>query len=624
MSHLFKLSLAGLVVFLCFAMEAKVPPIVGKVEKIRGKVTQLRAGAHLASIVQQDDTFIEDTSLVTYENSFVQVRMSDQSLVSLGPKSMLLLKETSKPDSPGVITLLKGRLRSQVEGDTSKRTKLMIRTQTAAMGVRGTDFQTIYNPQNKNTALVTFEGKVAMAQLDEEQVRAAMLEKVRNIEIDEVTAQGISVKQTDETLGETKSLVRVLESDKVIEVKGGQFSGTVQALERASEPVKISPVQLNALYKNAEMKEKSEETVKATEEEVQDLDSLRLNVKQEPQKVAPEGVIDVKNDVYAPKSGGLVDLESGIYVPPPKDSEFNDKYGVFVPKNVGAVDVETGQYKAPDGVKLDASKGFVPVPGAKANDTVLLATISGLNQNLNTNVVLSSHVNETVMQEPTLTLQELSTKDQLKFEAGFMSQKLEYSNDPQHGDVTLKADSYKYYEVWWFMASGTQFQPFISIGAHYIDYKTSNPSVLQGSDKHLAISTGGKLILNDRWNLLAIGSTEQTPYLKYTGTQQSIERVARIKMKARATGTIWEKDKWNLVFDGCVIFMPSKTKADMETGIGYGFEISPKIRYQWRPVRTIEAGPLVRNEMSTVSGPGFQSDANQFTGGLLLNYRHFF
>ncbi|HAZ13345.1 MAG: hypothetical protein A2X86_15020 [Bdellovibrionales bacterium GWA2_49_15] len=625
MSQLFKLSIGALVLCCWFVTEAKAPPAIGKVEKIRGKVTQLRSGAHLPTTVQAADSFVADTSLVTYENSFVQVRMSDRSLVSLGPKSMMVLKEISKADAPGVITLLKGKLRSQVEGDASKRTKLLIRTQTAAMGVRGTDFQTIYNPENKNTALVTFEGKVAMAQVDEAQVRAAQLEKVRKIEIDEVTAQGTTVKQTDESIGETKGLVKVLESDKVVEVKGGQFSGTVQALDRASEPVKISPVQLNALYNNAEMKEKSKGTVNASEASVQNLDDLRLSVKQEAQKVAAEGVVDIKKDLYAPKSGGMVDLESGLYVPPPKDSEFNDKFGVFVPKNVGAIDTETGQYKAPAGVRLDAIKGFVPdVNGVKKDDPVILAMADSLNQNLNSQVILSPHVDEIVIEERSLTVQELATKDQLKLETGLMSQELEYSNDPSHPATTLKTDSYKYYEAWWFMASGTQFQPFISIGTHFIDYKTANPSLLQGSDMHLAISTGGKLILNDHWSLLAVGSTEQTPYLKYTGNLQSIERVARIKMKARATGIIWEKNKLNLIFDGNVILMPAKKKANMKTGIGYGFEISPKVRYQWRPVHVLEAGPLFKTEMSTAGGPGFQADANHTTTGLSMDYRYFF
>ncbi len=629
MSHLSRFFVGALAICTGVVTQASVLPDIGRVEKIRGKVTQLRIGSHLASLVQLNDTFVEDTSLVTYENSFVQVRMNDRSLVALGPNSMLVLKEMTRPDAPGVVTLLKGKLRSQVEGDVSKRTKLMIRTQTAAMGVRGTDLLTVYNPENKNTALVTFEGSVVMAQVDEAEVREAMMEKIRKIEIDEVTAQGTSVKQTDESVGETKSLLKVLENDhendKVVVVKAGQFSGTLKVFEHVSEPVKISPVQLNALYKNSEIKEKDAATLSAQDSSMQNLDGLRLSVKQEAQTVAPEGVMDVKKNIYAPKSGGMVDLESGLYIPPLKDNDFNDKYGVFIPKNVGAVDLETGQYKAPEGVQLDAIKGFVPDMKEGSNpDPAFMAMTANLNQNLNSEMILSSHVSESVVEERSLTVQELSTKDQLKFEMGLLAQKLEYANDPQHAGVKLKADSYRYYEAWWFMASGTQFQPFISIGAHYIDYQAAYPSILQGSEKHLAISTGGKLILDDRWSLLAIGSTEQTPYLKYTGNVQSIERVARIKMKARATGIIWQKNKWNMIFDGSLIFMPSKKKADMETGIGYGFEISPKMRYQLSPMHFVEAGPLVRDEKSTVNGPGFQADATQTTSGFLLDYRYFF
>ncbi len=624
MSDLKKVIVGMLSLQIWLSVNAAGLPVIGKVEKIRGKVTQLRPGAHLPSKVQPGDVFQEDTSIVTYDNSFLQIRMNDNSLISLGPKGMLVLKEISHSDSPGVVTLLKGKLRSQVEPDPKKRTKLMIRTQTAAMGVRGTDFQTIYNPENKNTALVTFEGNVAMAQVDDAQVREAMKAKTRKVEIDEVTAQGTTVKQTDEPIDETKGLVKILESKQVVEVKGGQFSGTVQAMDKSSAPVKISPVQLNALYNNSDMNEK--EKIAATDETVQNLDDLKLNVKQEAQAVAAEGVIDTKKDLYAPKSGGMVDLESGLYVPPPKDSEFNEKFGVFVPKNVGTVDAETGQYKAPEGTKLDALKGFVPASGSGdiKTDSALLATTAQLNQNLNSQVVLNPHAGEMVISERSLSVQELCTKDQLKLEVGAMSQTTEYTNNPQKGAAKLDANSYKYYEAWWYMASGTQFQPFIGIGNHYIDYKSNHAYISQPSDNYLAISTGVKLFLNDRWSLLAIGSTEQTPYLKYTGNTQSIEKVARIKMKAKASGVVWERNKWNLIFDGTAIVMPKKQKADLEAGVGYGFELSPKIRYQWHPIQFVELGLVMRNETSTVTSPEFQADVQQNTTGLMLDYRHFF
>ena len=74
-------------------------------------------------------------------------------------------------DEPGLISLVNGKIRSQVSKDVLARakdggddTKLYIRTKSAAMGIRGTDLQVVFNPENNMTSLVTFEGEVVMAQ----------------------------------------------------------------------------------------------------------------------------------------------------------------------------------------------------------------------------------------------------------------------------------------------------------------------------------------------------------------------------------------------------------------------------------------------------------------------------
>ena len=68
-----------------------------------------------------------------------------------------------KKNEVGIITLLKGKIRSKVKKTKAhSKNKFFVKTQNAALGVRGTDFQTIYNPENNVTNLLTFKGKVAM------------------------------------------------------------------------------------------------------------------------------------------------------------------------------------------------------------------------------------------------------------------------------------------------------------------------------------------------------------------------------------------------------------------------------------------------------------------------------
>ena len=141
---------------------------IAEVVKIRGDVTMLAPRARLAHKVEIGDKFLEDTSILTGSKSFIKIKFIDNTEINLGPDSKIVIAEMKK-DSVGIISLLKGRLRTEVQKDTNKPevNKFFIRTRTAALGVRGTDFQTIYNPDIKMTSLLTYRGELAMAKFDE-------------------------------------------------------------------------------------------------------------------------------------------------------------------------------------------------------------------------------------------------------------------------------------------------------------------------------------------------------------------------------------------------------------------------------------------------------------------------
>src|SRR5690606_25802001 len=126
-----------------------------------GKVVQVNKGMW----------FKEGTQIRTEDKSFVKLIFVDKSQMNLGPNSHMKI-DTFPQNDPGIVTLVKGQLRSKVtknymEMEQKNKSKLFIKTKTAAMGVRGTDFQVNYTPETNFTALVTFEGAVAMAKIDE-------------------------------------------------------------------------------------------------------------------------------------------------------------------------------------------------------------------------------------------------------------------------------------------------------------------------------------------------------------------------------------------------------------------------------------------------------------------------
>lgn len=326
----------------------------------------------------------EGARVVTQAKSFAKLLFIDKSSMNVGPNSEMKIKEFPKSEA-GIIQLMKGQIRSKVTKDymnmkDKNKSKLFIKTKTAAMGVRGTDFQVNYNPVNEATSLVTFEGNVAMAQL--------------------TNLGDIAVTQNN--------LEQIVSSDQAVEVKKGQYSGASPKTPRATLPIKISPVQLETLKATevpgvsaAEANSEGEGAkagnkpppppkktfrnvippgvdAKAFSNEAKEIDGAMAStvgadvvqeVKQEVAREAavvdappPEGMVNPATGEIAPPAGGFIDLGTAQYVPPPPGSQFDPNAGVFIPPpSLGTVDPETGGFKN-DHYDLTPDGKFVPKP----------------------------------------------------------------------------------------------------------------------------------------------------------------------------------------------------------------------------------------------------------------------
>ncbi|MCO5142499.1 MAG: FecR family protein [Oligoflexia bacterium] len=345
--------------------------------------------------LQLKDKVRQGSQIQTSARSFVKLLFSDNTQLSVGPDTTLKI-EPAKAGDPSLVNLVGGQIRAKVTKDfignkenaaNPGKEKMVIKTKTAAMGIRGTDFSVSYNQLNQMTALVTFEGNVAMAKLD-------------NPNIDPM---------------------RALNLPNVQSVRDGQFSGAQPDLPNASIPVKISPAQLESMKTNESFStapqtaksaamaspippgvdpkafvSSADRSIKASMNNM--VGEARVNAMNAPQTNAarqppPEGFFDPNTKTYAPRAGGFVDLASGRYVPPPPGSSFDPNTGVFVPpKAVGQFDPATGTYVPPKGVVLDPVKGFIaepvsqsgPRPASGANSAAQGQAIAAvLNANMN-------------------------------------------------------------------------------------------------------------------------------------------------------------------------------------------------------------------------------------------------
>lgn len=373
-------SLITLLWFTCSLAQAN---FIAEVVKLRGKVTKLDPGAQSISKVSKGTKLREDTSLVTGKKSMLRVKFKDGSVVTAGPNSKIVIVE-GKKDRGGIVSLLTGRMRAKIQKDKKvkdAKNKFFVKTRSAAMGVRGTEFEVVYNQANQATSLVTLEGNVAMTKVETGKDKLKKVEKqLKEIEkkkklskeekrkvqaelMNKATAEEVKKFVGTKEKIDAKKLDDVLEKSYKVEVKKGRFAGATQHLSKVSEPVKISPVQFKVLRENEELvaKKKSKKVnveksvaanvVKDVAKEMNDVDTKDPH---------PEGFYDKKTDRFAPKSGGFIDMETGLYVPPTKEAKFDKELKVFVAtEKQGYVDSETGDYIPPEGLKLDARKGFI-------------------------------------------------------------------------------------------------------------------------------------------------------------------------------------------------------------------------------------------------------------------------
>jgi hypothetical protein len=360
---------------------------VARVIILRGDVTTKGSKDSTTQKLERGMWLNEGATVKTAARSFAKLLFLDKSQINVGPRSQMVISKFPKKKA-GIITLLKGELRAKVSKNymqikDKEKSKLFIKTKSAALGVRGTDFQVLYNVRNRITSLVTFEGRVAMAKISEAMNRRQLQNQ--------------------------NALEKLVSSKTAVIVKRGEFSGASPHQKRVTIPVKISPAQLETLKSSEKIynsptssnsvkpegpnkrgKKKKDRRIATRnpippgmstkifvnsgsnelEKELKErvgaprAEGIVQVVKQEKMELQhqappPEGFVDHKSGAIAPPAGGYIDLKTAMYVPPPPGSTFDPNTNVYVPpKTFGTFDRVSGDYVPPEGFELKASGEF--------------------------------------------------------------------------------------------------------------------------------------------------------------------------------------------------------------------------------------------------------------------------
>jgi hypothetical protein len=310
-------------VFAIFIFSLDTYANLAQVTKVHGHVTYLSPGMREAKELVKDQWLINDTSVLSTDKSFAILTYKDGSSLTLGPSSKIIVDQSANKEQK-IVSLLIGKMKAAIKNE--KKTddnKVIIKTTTAALGIRGTEFQTSYNPESKITSLLTFHGAVAMAKINPRDVDGE--HKIEKIE---------------EAL-----------KNKSVEVTTGEYSGVAENIKLATSPVKIAPEQFTKLKLNESLGA-SEEVVNPDEFK-KELAKTVEDYARAPKKVETVG------DHLNLKSGGFVDIDTGLYLAPPKDSELDPKLNIYKTNDkMGKID-DAGNYQPPVGLKIDAKRGFV-------------------------------------------------------------------------------------------------------------------------------------------------------------------------------------------------------------------------------------------------------------------------
>ncbi len=296
----------------------------------------------------------KDGLIKTAKRSILKIQFTNGSTLSMGPESSMTVNH-EVPTKPKLVELIRGKVRGAINPKIAPQKgfdhKMIIKTRSASVGVRGTEFVVIYNEKNHITSNITLKGEVDLYKKSDE----VIFEDLR----EELDKKGRRVKlgQDDQIL----AMEQDLKNYRTKRVPVGHFAGAFPSYEKAISPVQISDHQLLALGKNKNLKMGTKGKVKRSGVSLGPLKSPNSSLVPEPRKSQrlDKNEYNKNQNDEGVRHGGHVDLNTGIYIAPPEGAPLDKKTGKYlVPDELGGVDSETGEYIPPHGVKLDPLYGF--------------------------------------------------------------------------------------------------------------------------------------------------------------------------------------------------------------------------------------------------------------------------
>jgi len=231
----------------------------------------------------------------TGKNTSVKIKIrGKKEIIELSSSVFFQLGKITKKRSR--VSLFTGKAKFKIRGKKSKKKKFLVRTITATIGVKGTDF--VLTTTNAQTNLLTLSGIVTLAPISMPDVEIEVL-------VNEASSVEANTPPTEPVIVTPEVMEEIINSDSPDAFENVEFGEELDADEVRQD--------------NKEKKEKEEQEELVEEEEEKPLEEPEEKINEEEEPTEKEEFQEEPKEEFEPKEEGEFQDE------PPPEGEFKDE-----------------------------------------------------------------------------------------------------------------------------------------------------------------------------------------------------------------------------------------------------------------------------------------------------------
>lgn len=502
-------------------------------------------------------------------NGIVTISLDDGSLITLATDTAITLMDIRPGLSP-IILLHQGRVRVTSESESS----FYLVTPQAIIKTQKADFHAVSSSETLLTTILVYRDEVHMApRLNRSQLRSALEDYARltaQIDVQRTRAGEVEIETELSQNNRQETILKAqLSRPETVKIGVGHFSSYRANGLYPTTPQRISPAQFNLLVNNLDFSRVDNESEFLDQELLAQAPVIPFA--QSPAR--PEGEVNRRLRVMAPKAGGLIDLKSGHYIEPAADAEFYQSALVYLPGQAdGNIGRSTGVYYPARGLELGA-EGFRGLRSASLNPRLAIHLF-------NPTIERKSRL------RGSLSNREALTKNILNFRLSPHIQTLTVQSNQSTQEY--KTSLSERYDISLSHLSGSRWQMVNHLRLKRVAFKETSPvlqtNALDSSRKWLyGFDMGVRFYLRSRVNFYTTLGIEQNHFVETLPTDSAFTTRLSAINSAKWVGAF----EWKIAKSGsldldstlALFYHFNKKTRNLETQAAFGLKTDLKLSY---------------------------------------------